>query len=302
MRLLGAVDVGGTKTAVALAREDGTILAREQWPTEPARGFTVAAERVRKALFALPSGGDLAGIGIACPGPLEAHTGRLGMIGTLPGWQDCNLAAELQDAFNLPTVIENDADAAALAEYKWGSGRGSKRFLYITVSTGIGSGFVLAGKLDRGSNGAHAEIGHLLIDSSGPLCYCGAHGCWEALASGTAMSEWLRSESSFALELTAEQICVRAAHGEPLALRAVEREAYYLGLGLANVLTAFIPDTICLGGGVMKSSSLFLEQALETMRGHCTQVPHDRTKITLATLGADAGVLGAAAAWLSRYS
>ncbi len=301
MRKIGAVDIGGTKTAVALVREDGVILGREQWPTEPALGFPVAVRRIRNALGALSAGGNLAGIGLACPGPFDPRTHVLGLIGTLPGWQGCDLVTEMENAFGVSAVMENDADAAAMAEYFWGSGKGSERFLYVTVSTGIGGGLILSGDIYRGAGGAHPEIGHLLIDASGPLCYCGLHGCWEALASGTALAAWVREESGSSVEMSAEQICAKAQTGDPLALRAVAREAQFLGLGLANLVTALVPDTISLGGGVMKSSSLFLPHAITTMRSLCTQVPGDLTRVTIATLGGDAGLLGAASSWLHRY-
>lgn len=301
MRLIGAVDIGGTKTAVALIREDGVILGREQWLTEPELGFPVAVRRIRNVLGTLSAGSNLAGIGIASPGPFDPHTHVLGLIGTLPGWQGCDLVAEMQQAFGVAVVLENDADAAALAEHSWGSGKGSERFLYVTISTGIGGGLILSGDIYRGAGGAHPEIGHLLVDCSGPLCYCGLRGCWEILASGTALSAWVREESNSGSEVTAQQICAHAAAGDPLALRAVAREAHFLGLGLANLVTAFVPDTISLGGGVMKSSSMFLPQAIATMRSLCTQVPNDLTRVVVATLGDDAGLLGAASSWLRCY-
>lgn len=197
--------------------------------------------------------------------------------------------------------MENDADAAALAESTWGAAKGSKRFIYVTVSTGIGGGIVLSGELYRGVDGAHPELGHQVIDASGPLCYCRALGCWEILASGPAMVSWVREQQPGIAELTTAEICALAEQGSPLARHAVEREGYYLGLGLANLITLFTPDAIALGGGVMKSSHLFLERALRVIREVCTQVPAEKTQITLASLGTDAGLVGAAQAWLCRY-
>jgi glucokinase len=219
----------------------------------------------------------------------------------LPGWQGRNLVAELEPEFGVPVAVENDADAAALAEAHWGAAKGSEPFIYITVSTGIGGGIILSGALYRGAHGAHPELGHQVIDASGPLCYCKARGCWESLASGCAMVSWMREQQPTAPELTAAQICALAEQGEPLARRSVEREGYYLGLGLANLITLFTPDTIALGGGVMKSSHLFLARAQEVIREVCTQVPAAKTQITLASLGSDTGLAGAAQAWLCRY-
>ena len=195
-----------------------------------------------------------------------------------------NLIADFRSAFNVTVVLENDADAAALAEASWGAAKGSPRAIYVTVSTGIGGGIVFDGELYRGAR-AHPEIGHLLIDSTGPLCYCGSRGCWESLASGVALAAWMREQHDCE-ETTASEIFDRARQGDSLALRAVEREAHYLGIGLSNLITAFVPDTIVLGGGVMRSSALFFDRMLSEMRQHCTQVPWIKTQIALASLEA----------------
>lgn len=301
MKTIGAVDIGGTKIAVGAATEDGTIVSRFECPTEPKRGFENAVQRIRDLLRqARASCAKLDGIGVACPGPLDPFTGVIGEVGTLPGWHGKNLVEALQSEFGTSVAVENDADAAALAEFRWGAAKDSKKFIYITVSTGIGGGILLDGELYRGVDGAHPELGHQVIDSAGPLCYCSAHGCWESLASGSAMSAWMREQQRGAALMTAADICELAREGNSLALRAVEREGHYLGLGLANLVTLFAPDKIALGGGLMKSSSLFLDIALRTVRETCTQVPIAKTHIVPASLGADAGLLGAAQTWLSR--
>ena len=159
----------------------------------------------------------------------------------------------------------------------------------------------LADSLSRGVDGAHPEIGHQVLDNSGPQCYCGARGCWESLASGPAMVSWMRDKNPDAQVTTASDICDSARRGDPLALRGVEREGYYLGLGLANLITLFAPDKIVLGGGVMKSSSLFLDTARRVIR-KIWQVPSEKTHIALASLGPDIGLFGAAQAWLLKIS
>jgi glucokinase len=166
--------------------------------------------------------------------------------------------------------------------------------MYVTISTGIGVGLMLDGKLYHGAGGAHPEIGHQVIDPSGPVCYCRANGCWESLASGPAM------EARMGGGLTAARICEMARLGDPQAIRAVEREGYYLGLGLANLVTMYCPDTIALGGGMMRGADLFLPRALAVVRSICTQVPAERTSIVLAGLGEDTGLLGAASVWFYR--
>ena len=302
MKLIGAVDIGGTTIAVGAVREDGTVVHRSECPTDPALGFPDAMQRVRRMLHkVIYACGALEGIGVACPGPLDPFTGVIGEVGTLPGWQGGHLVEELEADFGLTVAVENDADAAALAEYRWGAAHGAANFIYITVSTGIGGGIILGGRLYRGVAGSHPELGHQVIDNSGPRCYCTARGCWESLASGTAMSAWMYEESPKSGPLSAAAICELATQGDALALRVVRREGYYLGLGLANLVTLFAPDVIALGGGVMKSSSLFLDDAVKVVRDLCTQVPVERTMITRSSLRSETGLLGAAQAWLGRH-
>jgi len=301
--VIGAIDIGGTKIAVGAVRENGSIAARLECPTAPEKGFPAAMQRVTEMLRAAASsnGGRYEGIGVACPGPLDPFTGIIGDVGTLPGWQGGNLEQELGREFGVRVAVENDADAAALAEVSWGAAKGASRFIYITVSTGIGGGIILGGELYRGVDGAHPELGHQVIDASGPLCYCSAHGCWESLASGPSMTAWMSEQCPDRGSLTAAQICQQAREGDAMAQRAVEREGYYLGLGLANLVTLFTPGVIALGGGVMKSADLIVDRARDVIRRICTQVPAEKTQLRLASLGADTGLIGAARAYLHRY-
>ncbi len=301
MRMIGAIDIGGTKIAVGAVREDGALARRQELPTNPEQGFESTMVRVRRVLHEVADAcGALQGIGIACPGPLDPITGIIDEVGTLPGWKNGNLL-EAFGEFGVTVAVENDADAAALAEFSWGTGRGVNNFIYVTISTGIGGGIVLAGRLYRGVDGAHPEIGHQIIDSTGPQCYCSARGCWESLASGTAMSAWMSAQRPGLPPESAATICKHATLGDELALQAVKREGYYLGLGLANLVTLFAPDVIALGGGVMKSSHLFLDDAVKIVRGLCTQVPAAKVRIALSSPGSDTGLLGAAQSWFLRY-
>jgi glucokinase len=161
-------------------------------------------------------------------------------------------------------------------------------------------GIVLNGKLYRGVDGAHPEIGHQVIDASGPQCYCGARGCWEVLAAGPAMTAWM-NEQGTEVGLTAKEISAMAAAGHQLARQAVAREAHYLGLGLANLVTIFCPEVIVLGGSVMASASLFLDGIHDEIRRNCTQVPYEQTEIRLSSLGPHAAIIGAARVWHHRF-
>ncbi len=302
MRLVGAVDIGGTKIAVGIVREDGRLLCRSECATDPARGMQDAVHRVHRMLQeGIARCGLIEGVGIGCPGPLDPLTGVIGVVGTLPGWEGGRLADEVASATSLGVAVENDADAAALAEFAWGSAGTAGTLIYVTVSTGIGGGIVQNGQLYRGVRGAHPEFGHQVIDPSGPLCYCGLHGCWESLASGPAMSTWCAAMDATRYPSTAAEICSLARRGEELAVRAVKREAHYLALGLANLVTLFVPEVITLGGGVMKSSDLFFADVQTTVRRLCTQVPVEQTRLELSSLGHDLPLLGAAQAWLQRH-
>ena len=230
----------------------------------------------------------------ALPGPVYPLTGKLGRIEFLPGWEGLDLVDELQRAFGVSAAIENDADAAALGESAWGAGKGAQRFIYLTVSTGIGGGIVLDGRLYRGADGSHPELGHHVIDPSGPLCFCGARGCWESLASGPALA--LRGGRATALE-----VCEAARQGDVEALAAVEQEGAVLGIGLANLVTMFVPDVIALGGGVMQSWDLFTDKITAIIRTSCGLVPYEKTRLLPASLGRDAGLVGAAQVWIKRY-
>ena len=301
--LIGAVDIGGTKIAAGAVTEGGVILARAECPTAPREGFAAAMHRTAAMLreASAQAGDGYRGIGVACPSPLDPFAGIVGDVGTLPGWRGGDIVSALSREFDVPIAVENDADAAALAEATWGANRGSGRFIYVTISTGIGAGVILSGQLYRGAGAAHPEIGHHVLDWSGPLCCCGAHGCWEILASGPAMTAWFREKSPLHLELNAAEICELSRRGDELARRAVEREGFYIGLGLANLVTMFTPDAIALGGGLMRSADLFLDRARQVIREVATQVPAANTRISLASLGQDTGLIGAARAWIHRH-
>lgn len=295
-----AIDVGGTKIAVGIVDARGCILVQGETPTAPELGYPAGLARTSGVLRRLlhECGLSVDGIGVGSTGPIDPETGVYGEVGTLPGWRGSPLAADLGRLFDVRVAVENDADAAALGEAAWGAGRGSRSLLYVTVSTGIGVGMILDGKLYRGAGGAHPEIGHHVLDASGPACYCGANGCWEVLASGPAMESWMRARCEAPMDAAA--ICELARQGDPLALEAVRREAHYLGLGLANLVTIFCPQTIVLGGGMMRSADLLLAPALDVVKRICTQVPVENTSIVLAGLGAQSGLLGAACVWFHR--
>jgi glucokinase len=301
--MIGAIDIGGTKIAAGLVDEDGHLRAQREYPTGSTQGINDAVERMGLMLeeLAFKAGTALRGVGVGCTGPVYPEQGTIGNVEFMPGWEGANLVKMLSTRLGLSVAIENDADAAALGEWAWGAGRGTQTFLLVTVGTGIGAGLVLNGQLYRGVGFAHPEIGHHVIDPSGPLCFCGAHGCWESLSSGPAMERWAQTQHAYKKPLTAREICSLAEQGDQHALTAVHHTAHYFALGLANLVTLYIPESIALGGGLMQAYPLFKDEIQATIENNCGLVPHEKMRLVQAALGAHSGLVGAAYVWLQRY-
>lgn len=305
--MIGAVDIGGTKIAVGIVDDGGKVLCRVEAATETCREYSRGLEEIIRMMreASRKAGVKLSGIGIGSTGWVYPFTGEFGDVDFLPGWNGSNPVQDLEREFNVRVALENDGDAAALGEAGWGAARGKSRLIYVTVGTGIGGGIVLDGKLYRGVDRSHPEVGHLVIDASGPPCTCGFRGCWEALATGPAMAAWYKSTaaagSSPAGKLSAKQIFQLAREGDALARQAVGRETYYLGLGLANLITLFVPEVIVLGGSVMKSADLLLEPVRKVIAQGCRFVPYQKTELAVASLGEDANLIGAARVWHHRF-
>ena len=305
--MIGAVDIGGTKVAVGMVDDQGRVASSSASPTgsdsEYARGLDMIVAMLRDS--ARSGGAEISGIGIGSTGPVDPFSGAFGEVDFLPKWRGKNLVNDLSGIFAVSVAIENDGDAGALAEAGWGAGRNRARLIYVTIGTGIGGGLILDGKLYRGVEGAHPEIGHQVIDPTGPQCSCGFRGCWESLAAGPAMAAWIQSTAPADYphrdDLTAKRICQLVMEGDRVAALAVRREARYLGLGLANLINLFAPDAIVLSGSIMRSSDLFLPAIRETIRGGCRFVPAEKTALVLASLGDDANLIGAARVWHHRF-
>ncbi len=304
--MIGAVDIGGTKIAVGVVDDNGKVLSRMEAPTDPNRysdAIELIAHMLRKT--AQRAGADLSGIGIGSTGPVDPLRGEFGDVDFLPGWRGKSPVKDLAQVFNVRVALENDGDAAALAEAGWGAGRNRSRLIYVTIGTGIGGGIVIDGNLYRGADGAHPEMGHHVVDPTGPECSCGFRGCWESLAAGPAMAAWVvrNAPTDYAHRegITAKRICELARAGDATAIQAVEHEAFYLGVGLANLINLFTPDAIVLSGSVMKSAELFLEKIKALIRSGCRFVPAEKTELMLASLGDDTNLIGAARVWHYRF-
>ena len=308
------VDIGGTKVAAGLVDGRGTILfqTRIAMPAREgaAAGFA-AVERAINAVFEKhpEAHASLAGIGICAPGPLDPIRGVVLNPPNLPCWRNFPLAAEVQRAFHVCAKIDNDANAAALAEAIWGAGVGFRNVFYATLGTGIGTGIIFDGRIYHGRTGSAAEGGHVSIDYNGPRCGCGKRGCIEALCSGPAIAQrararlagssapsQLRELTEIKLEkLSAEDVAEAFHAGDALAKGVLETTADLLTVWLGNMIDLLEPDVIIFGGGVARLMSDFfprmqLELPKWSINARCCEIP-----LLLAKYGSDAGIAGAAA-------
>ncbi|KTB48540.1 Transcriptional regulator/sugar kinase [Dehalogenimonas alkenigignens] len=312
------IDLGGTKILSAAVDRQGKVLCRDLTPTPVASGHPGVIEAIKesagRAIGHKPF--DTKAVGLAAAGLVESAGGIVHTSPNLPGWTDVSITQELARTFGKPVFIINDAHAAAIGELKYGAGRGCRHFIFITLSTGIGGGLVLDGKIYEGFSGFGGEIGHMVIDDDGPECACGNRGCWEMLASGKALEREARrriasGEPTSILSycrpeperaqidcLNAKTIHTAAVNGDILALELIKRHAYYVGVGLANIVNIFNPERVIIGGGLSNIGDLLLKPAIEEAARRAFKQPFKGVRFMKAELGADAGVIGAAAlAW-----
>lgn len=308
-----AVDLGGTKIIAALILPAGEVMSRNYCLTLAGEGPKAVIHRVLSAIEGVLAKAkleicELGGIGIAAAGILDTGEGVVTTSPNLPGWDNVPLKKLLVDKLGIDIYIINDASAAALGEHRFGAGKGVNNLVFLTVSTGIGGGIIIDGKLYQGANGCAGELGHIVIESNGPKCNCGNLGCLEALASGTAMAReavrrLVQGETSCMRELvegrlenvTAEVVASAARQGDLLACEVVSSIANYLGIGLANLVNIFNPELIIIGGGVSKMGDMLLEPARKVVEESALSLPSKTVRIVQARLGDDAGVVGAAA-------
>jgi len=311
-RYLGAVDLGGSKILSVVADEEGRILGEDRRPTQAGEGPEAGLERIAASLeAALAEAGlrrdDLRAVGVCSPGPIDPARGVIPEAPNLPGWHDVPVCQYLADRLGVPAILENDATAAAYGEFVYGAGRGCRHIVYITLSTGIGGGLVLDGRLYRGASGAAGEIGHITIDADGPLCGCGKPGHVEAFASGRAIAgegEAVLARGGSPLlarlaeedgELTAATVHRAADAGDAEAIRIVRRAGYYLGIALAAYVDIFNPEVIIIGGGLRHIRDHYLGPAEQEMYRRAMQEPLKVVRLVEAELGDYSGVMGVVA-------
>jgi glucokinase len=307
------IDLGGTKILTSVINPRGEMLSRDHSITPAAKGpegvIQAILESAERALAGASIGMDgVSAVGVGAPGLADTEAGILYTSPNLPGWEDVPLRDILQERFKKKAHLINDGNAAALGEYYFGAAKGISHFIYVTISTGIGGGIVVDGKILKGSRGLAGEVGHMTIADEGPLCHCGNRGCWEALASGTALAKAAQKRIetgaqtailSFAEgridKVTAQTVQAAAEKGDPLANELILKTAYYFGVGLANLVNIFNPEMIVIGGGLSNMGDRLLKPAYQVAGERAFDRSFRMVRFVRAGLGRNSGVLGAAA-------
>ncbi len=313
MGLTVGVDIGGTKIAAGVVDEQGAILARKRVATANRDAETVE-RTVSDLVTLLKADYDIEAIGIGAAGFVDEKRSRVNFAPNL-GWQDEPLRMAVESQTGLPVVVENDANAAAWGEYRFGAGKGMDYLVTVTVGTGIGAGIIIEGAMYRGRWGAAAEFGHLCVDPGGRPCGCGNRGCWEQYASGNALvreARYLASERRKEAEVLLDfgdgtpegvegvHVTLAAREGDPVALAAFDFVSRWLGQGMADITAILDPECFVIGGGVSEAGDILLASTVRAFTESVTGKEH-RTlpKVVIAQLGNAAGLVGAAD--LARY-
>jgi len=299
------VDIGGTKIAAAVVSPEGKVLNEVRYPTQaipPNRLIETIAQAIRE----VKEGFEVDGACLAVPGFVLTTENKVIFAPNLHEIENIHLDEELGRRTGLRVTVENDANAAAWGEFRFGAGQAVDHQVFITLGTGIGGGVITHGVLLRGAQGAGGELGHVTLDPTGPPCSCGNHGCLEALASGTAIGRRAREVANemprsalgrLAIEkqVLGEDVTRLAHEGDKAALRVLEETGRWLGIGLAGFVNIFNPEVVAVGGGASRAGAFILEPARKEVDLRARSPSRDLVKIRKATLGPESGVLGAAA-------
>jgi glucokinase len=306
------VDIGATKVAAGVVNAKGQILRRNVAAMSSSGDAAAGLSSVIAAISGLIRAGNYEGkltaIGMCAPGPLDPKRGVIVNPPNLPCWRNYPLVAEMRRHYHVPVALDNDGNAAALAEAKWGAGRGYRNVFYAGIGTGIGSGIVLSGHIYHGRTGAAGEGGHVGIDPDGPLCNCGKRGCIEALAAGPAIAARARRKlaerpDSLLLKMirgnpaaiTSEMVGKAYADGDAVARQVVEETLDALSYWLANIIDLLEPDVVVIGGGVSTMLEPFLDDIRNRIKGACINPSPEDIPLVIARYGEDSGIAGAAA-------
>lgn len=297
------VDLGGTKIRLGLVSPQDAIVATRQMPTEPQQGIDSVTERIGAAVDELaqctPAGARIAALGICSPGPVDHVAGTLIDPPNLQGLHHTPLRARLEQRLGLPVVLEHDAKAAALGDYYFGAGRGSRSMIYVVVGTGVGAAVILNGELYRGAHNSAGEIGHTTIDRNGDLCSCGSRGCVETYMSGPRLAQRY-ARLAGGEPVTGSDVARLAAEGDAHALAVMDDAGDALGAAIATMAMMLDVDLYVIGGSVAKAGDLLLEPARRGVPKYSFASVSERVRIVPTALGDDGPILGCA--WLARQA
>lgn len=290
VRSLIGIDIGGTKTAISLGAEDGSIIDKIAFPTSPIVEEVLSS--IYDAIDQLIEEHKVApaAIGISCGGPLDSKRGIIQSPPNLPAWKDIPVVELVQKRFDISTFLENDANACALAEWYWGAGRGCESLIFLTFGTGLGAGLILDGKLYRGPSGLAGEVGHWRMADDGPECYY-KRGSFESFASGCGISGMY--EEQYGERLSAKEVCQRAEAGDEKALAITNKSAKMLGAGLSLLVDLLNPQRIIIGSIFARSESLFRPLAEEVMKAECLSGSLSIVEVVSSELGESLGDMAA---------
>ncbi|GAA0356072.1 ROK family protein [Actinoallomurus spadix] len=289
-----AVDIGGTKLAVAHVEPGGRIAAYERMATpQPPHAEAETLWRTMLSLIDRLPDTRPVGVGVGCGGPMSWPGGKVSPL-NIPAWRGFPLRERLQERYpGLPVRIHNDAVAVAVGEHWRGAGRGRTDMLGMVVSTGVGGGLILGGRLVDGVSGNAGHIGHVIVDHEGPSCECGGRGCLEAIARGPGLAAWAR-EQGWTGE-TAKELADDAARGHPIAVRAMNRAGWALGVAIASATHLCDLEVVAIGGGLSQAGPLLFRPLEDTLRAHARMDFARQARVVPAALGQTAGLIGAAA-------
>jgi glucokinase len=304
---IAGIDIGGTKIAIALETIQGERISSRQFLTRVELGPEAILDNIVAAIKEMvrEAQTSLVAIGLGCPGPMDIERGLVLSPINMPGWDKFPVGRLIEERLGVLTVLENDANLAALGEYMHGAGRGFRDIIYITISTGIGGGIIIGGEIVHGVGTGAGEVGHMTVLPNGPLCACGSCGCFEALCSGTAIArrarELLASGESSIIErmvdspseITAQVVAAAAETDDRLAREVWDEMTHFLSIGVGNIITMLAPEAVILGGGVAASGEQLLGPLRPLVRQRVSMVPVEEVKILQAALAGESGVYGA---------
>ncbi len=298
------VDVGGTKIAAGVVSPEGEILNEVRYPSAGPQERLLST--IARAVNEVKNGFEVGGTCLAVPGTVSTAENKIIKAPNLHAIEGVPLKDELEERTGLSTTVENDANAAAWGEFRFGAGSEATHLVFITLGTGVGGGVISHGVLLRGAQRAGGELGHITLLPTGPRCGCGNHGCLEALASGTAIARRAREVASekpdsalgrLAVErmVLGEDVAELAREGDEAARSVLEETGRWLGIGLAGFVNVFNPEVIAIGGGAARAGDLILDAARHEVHLRSMSPGRDLVEIKEASLGAQSGILGAAA-------